>query len=210
MLLSPRAVSAGCIYASIHVLGVLSASPLASLFLMLFSPRGVSAACIYALIHILCVLSAYLLASVFQMLFSPRIVSAACIYASIYALGVLFTYRFASLFQMLFSPCGVSAACIYASIYVFGVLSTYRLTAARKPEPPKASASGRLHRKASSSSSKQRYCNSFLWIWVSSVLCMQVPFRIPSYRLGFMAGRGTPFDRIPRPHRYAHTDIKFV
>jgi hypothetical protein len=59
MLFSPRGVSAGCIYASIHVLGILSTYCLASLFLMLFSPRGVSAACIYASIYVFGVLSIY-------------------------------------------------------------------------------------------------------------------------------------------------------
>jgi xanthosine utilization system XapX-like protein len=93
MLFSPRGVSAGCIYAFIHVLGVLSAYRLASLFLMLSSPRCVSAACIYALIYILGVLFTYRLASLLQMLFSPRRVCAACIYASIHVLGVLSTYR---------------------------------------------------------------------------------------------------------------------
>jgi xanthosine utilization system XapX-like protein len=160
---------------------------------MLFSPRSVSAVCIYALIHILGVLFTYHLASLFQMLFSPRSVSAACIYALIHILGVLFTYRLASLFQMLFSLRSVSAACTCTSIYVFGVLFTYRLTEW-------------LHRKASSSSSKQRFDHSFICIWVSSVLCILEPFRIPS----FIAGRGTPFDRIPRPHSYVHTDVMFV
>jgi hypothetical protein len=47
MLFSPRGVSAGCIYAFIHVLGVLSAYHLASLLQMLLSPRRVIAACIY-------------------------------------------------------------------------------------------------------------------------------------------------------------------
>jgi hypothetical protein len=70
MLFSPRGVSAGCIYASIHVLGVLSAYRLASFFLMLFSPGP----CIRARTYC----------------------SAACVYASIYALGVLFTDRLAS------------------------------------------------------------------------------------------------------------------
>jgi hypothetical protein len=132
MLLSPRTVSAACVYASIYALGVLFTYRLASFFLMLFSPRDVSAACIYALTYILGVLFTYRLASLFLMLLSPRTVSAACVYESIYALGVLFTYRLASLFLMLFSPRGVSAACIYASIYVFGVLSTYRFTAAQE------------------------------------------------------------------------------
>jgi hypothetical protein len=59
MLFSPRTVSAACIDASIHVLGVLFASPFASLFLMFFSPRSVSAACIYASIYVFGVLFTY-------------------------------------------------------------------------------------------------------------------------------------------------------
>jgi hypothetical protein len=93
MLFSPRGVSAACIYALIHLLGVLSAYLLASVFQMLSSPRSASAACIYASIYALGVLFTYRLASLFQMLFSPCGVSAACIYASIYVFGVLSTYR---------------------------------------------------------------------------------------------------------------------
>jgi hypothetical protein len=68
MLFCPRSVSGACVYASIHVLGVLSAYRLASLFLVLFSPRSVSGACVYASIHVPGVLSAYQLATLFQML----------------------------------------------------------------------------------------------------------------------------------------------
>jgi hypothetical protein len=81
MLCSPRSVSAACIYAWIHILGVLFTYRLASLLLMLISPRAVSAACVYASIYALGVLFTYRLASLFQVLFSPRGVSAECIYA---------------------------------------------------------------------------------------------------------------------------------
>jgi hypothetical protein len=52
MLLSPRTVSAACIYASIYAVGVLFTYRLARSFHMLFSPRGVSVACIYASIYV--------------------------------------------------------------------------------------------------------------------------------------------------------------
>jgi hypothetical protein len=42
---------------------------------------------------------------------------------------------------------------------------------------------------------------------VSSVLCIQVAFRILVYQFAFVA-RKTPFDRIPRPRSYVHTDLK--
>jgi hypothetical protein len=56
MLLSPRGVSAACIYALTYILDVLFTYRLASLFLMLLSPRTVSAACVYASIYALGVL----------------------------------------------------------------------------------------------------------------------------------------------------------
>jgi hypothetical protein len=63
MLLSPRTVSAACVYASIYALGVLFTYRLASFFLMLFSPRSVRAACVYTSIYALGVLFTDRLAS---------------------------------------------------------------------------------------------------------------------------------------------------
>jgi hypothetical protein len=41
---------------------------------------------------------------------------------------------------------------------------------------------------------------------VSSVLCIQMAFCVLVYQFAFIP-RKTPFDRIPRPHSYVHTDI---
>jgi hypothetical protein len=221
MLFSPRGVSAACMYALFYILGVLFTYRLASLFLMLFSPRGVSAACMYALFYILGVLFTYRLARLFLMLFSPRGVSAGCIYASIHVLGVLSAYLLARVFQMLFSPCTVSA-CIYASIYALGVMFTYglaiyvfdvlssnRLTAAQE------SLNLRKHPRRDGCTGKpQAYLpNNAIIVRFYAYgfpACFACKGRSAYQVSGFIAGRGTPFDRIPRPHRYAHTKIKLV
>jgi hypothetical protein len=64
----------------------------------------------------------------------------------------------------------------------------------RKPEPPAAN-------KILTIACYRCVCGR-----VSSVLCIQVAFRVLVYPFAFMA-RKTPFDRIPRPHRYVHTDF---
>jgi hypothetical protein len=149
---------------------------LASLLQMLCSTRGVSAPCIYASSHVLDVLFTSSKLRLGQLI--SNVVCSPyckwCVYLFIYLHTSHPDYVPAGqlISIVVYSP--YCKCCLYLCIH----LCIWRLVClpvdcyTREPEPPKASATGRMHRKASSSSSKQRYIIRLYYVsYICILLC---------------------------------------